>query len=62
MTPKQLLKIGKEIFEQAEDIDCNGFFACPGNEGNRIYHMKTCRNCATVIELRRIARKLGYEK
>jgi len=42
------------IQEAIVDIECTGFLACPGSDGNRIYSMQTCHNCASVIKLRRL--------
>jgi hypothetical protein len=51
-------KLIRELKSISEDIDCNGFFACPGPEVNRIYNMRTCKNCAAVIRLRRLVKTL----
>ena len=47
----------KYLQEIIDCISCSGFFACPGSEGNRIYHMKTCGNCAAIILLKRQIKK-----
>lgn len=40
---------------------CNGWFACPGGDGNRIVPMATCTQCAAHITLRRALKRLGIE-
>jgi len=51
-------KLAKELSDIVNLIQCSGFFACPGSEGNRIYSMRTCANCAAVILLKRLTKKL----
>ena len=51
-------KLAKVLANIAGSINCSGFFACPGTDIKRIYTMRTCSNCASVIKLRRIADKI----
>jgi len=51
-------KLAKILTDIAEDIQCSGFFACPGSDIKKIYTMRTCSNCAATIKLRRIAEKI----
>ena len=49
----------KELKGISDDLQCNGFFACPGIT-KYIYTMRTCRTCASVIRLNRIIKR--FEK
>ena len=53
------MKLAKELKSIADDLQCTGFFACPGvDTKNRIYDMRTCCNCAAHIRLMRIVKQL----
>ena len=52
------MKLSTELKNALNNISCNGWWECPGSEGNRIYNMRTCTNCAAIIQLKRIVKKL----
>lgn len=52
----------KELREIADTIQCSEFFTCPGSDVNKIHNMKTCANCAAVIKLKRVVKKLACSR
>lgn len=52
------IKFSKRIKEIIKEIDCEGFFACPGSDVKKIDSMRTCRNCQAKILLSRMADKI----